>query len=377
MAKSRPPYAAEFRKQMVDLVRSGRAPEDLAREFEPSAQQPVVKVPAAFEQRCIPPDGVVRRLRMPNMRPPHALSAGRLAALGTTRGSTTGCQAIRNQVAQAGRDAGERTDGLRTEELEEMRRLRRENRRLREEREILFRQRAGRELLRDARVRVARPHAVGDARRGADGRVRVHRRVVQHAAAAFLAGLPLAARLRTSPRDGACGRGPVRQGARTPEPVRGRHADAGRRRHRRCCGEHREGMMAMMAHRRRIASAPPASWSPACRRRAPYRRRALWTCPAYGRPVRNGLHPQSGDTGAHSPLEISRTTAGDRAGAETARFPQFHSASLWIYSHGKPRHELNPKALTCPQNRGNLNAITRKWTARYTRWCRLRWMPAS
>ena len=56
MAKSRPPYAAEFRKQMVDLVRSGRAPEDLAREFEPSAQ------------------------------------------------------AIRNQVAQAGRDAGARTD---------------------------------------------------------------------------------------------------------------------------------------------------------------------------------------------------------------------------------------------------------------------------
>ena len=83
MPKSRPPYAAEFRRQMVDLVRSGRAPEDLAREFEPSAQ------------------------------------------------------AIRNWVAQAGRDAGERTDGLRTEEREEMRRLRRENRRLREEREIL------------------------------------------------------------------------------------------------------------------------------------------------------------------------------------------------------------------------------------------------
>ena len=55
-------------------------------------QQPVVKVPAAFERRCIPPDGVVRRLRMPNMRPPHALSGGHLAALGATRGSTTGCQ---------------------------------------------------------------------------------------------------------------------------------------------------------------------------------------------------------------------------------------------------------------------------------------------
>ena len=83
MPKTRPPYAAEFRQQMVDLVRSGRAPEDLAREFEPSSQ------------------------------------------------------AIRTWVAQVGRDAGERSDGLRTEEREEHRRLRRENRRLREEREIL------------------------------------------------------------------------------------------------------------------------------------------------------------------------------------------------------------------------------------------------
>ena len=54
--------------------------------------QPVAKVPAAFERRCIPPDGVVRRLRMLNMRPPHTLSAGRLTALGATRGSTTGCR---------------------------------------------------------------------------------------------------------------------------------------------------------------------------------------------------------------------------------------------------------------------------------------------
>ena len=46
-------------------------------------------------------------------------------------------QAIRNWVKQADRDAGERTDGLTTEEREELRRLRRENRQLREEREIL------------------------------------------------------------------------------------------------------------------------------------------------------------------------------------------------------------------------------------------------
>ena len=64
MPKTRPPYAAEFRQQMVDLVRSGRAPEDLAREFEPSSQT------------------------------------------------------IRTWVAQVGRDAGERSDGLRTEERE-------------------------------------------------------------------------------------------------------------------------------------------------------------------------------------------------------------------------------------------------------------------
>ena len=83
MPKSRPPYPAAFRQQMVELVRSGRTPGELAWEFEPSAA------------------------------------------------------AIRNWVAQADRDAGKRTDGLSTEDGEELRRLRRENRRLREEREIL------------------------------------------------------------------------------------------------------------------------------------------------------------------------------------------------------------------------------------------------
>jgi transposase len=83
MPKSRPPYPPEFRQRMVDLVRSGRRPEELSREFEPSAQ------------------------------------------------------AIRNWVRQADRDQGIRADGLTTEEREELRRLRRENRQLREEREIL------------------------------------------------------------------------------------------------------------------------------------------------------------------------------------------------------------------------------------------------
>ena len=83
MSKTRPPYTAAFRQQMVELFRSGRTPRGLTREFEPSAQ------------------------------------------------------AIRTWVAQVDRDVGKRSDGLRTEEHEDIRRLRRENRRLREEREIL------------------------------------------------------------------------------------------------------------------------------------------------------------------------------------------------------------------------------------------------
>ena len=38
MPKTRPPYAAEFRRQMVELVHAGRDPAELAREFEPTAQ---------------------------------------------------------------------------------------------------------------------------------------------------------------------------------------------------------------------------------------------------------------------------------------------------------------------------------------------------
>ncbi len=83
MAKTHPPYALAYRRQMVELVRSGRTPGELAREFECSAS------------------------------------------------------AIRNWVRQADRDEGRREDGLRSTELEELRRLRRENRQLREERESL------------------------------------------------------------------------------------------------------------------------------------------------------------------------------------------------------------------------------------------------
>ena len=76
-------YPAEFRQRILELVRAGRKPAELAKEFELSAQT------------------------------------------------------IGNWVKQAELDSGHRTDGLTTEEREELRRLRRENRQLREEREIL------------------------------------------------------------------------------------------------------------------------------------------------------------------------------------------------------------------------------------------------
>jgi transposase len=76
-------YPPEFRRQMVELVRAGRSPEELAKEFEPSAQS------------------------------------------------------IRTWVRQADLNEGRRNDGLTTAEREELARLRRENKILREEKEIL------------------------------------------------------------------------------------------------------------------------------------------------------------------------------------------------------------------------------------------------
>jgi transposase len=83
MPRTRKPYPPEFRQQMVDLVRAGRTPEELSREFEPSAQS------------------------------------------------------ITNWVAQADRDEGKRSDGMTSTEREELNRLRKENRQLKLEREIL------------------------------------------------------------------------------------------------------------------------------------------------------------------------------------------------------------------------------------------------
>ena len=50
MSKTRAPYSPEFRRQMVDLVRAGRSPEDLAREFEPTAQSIAARVATADKQ---------------------------------------------------------------------------------------------------------------------------------------------------------------------------------------------------------------------------------------------------------------------------------------------------------------------------------------
>jgi transposase len=83
MPRHRDAYPEAFRKKLVELVRKGRSPEQLSKDFEPTAQT------------------------------------------------------IRNWVAQAERDAGDRADGLTTDERDELRQLRRENKILREEKEIL------------------------------------------------------------------------------------------------------------------------------------------------------------------------------------------------------------------------------------------------
>ena len=83
MPKTHQPYPPEFRRQILELVRAGRSPDELAQEFEPTAQT------------------------------------------------------IRNWIKQAELDHGQRQDGLSSEEKAELARLRKENKQLRLEREIL------------------------------------------------------------------------------------------------------------------------------------------------------------------------------------------------------------------------------------------------
>ena len=83
MPRTRPPYPQEFRERIVELARVGRSPTELAEEFEP--------------------------------------------CYGT----------IRSWIKQADLDEGQRSDGTTTAEREEIRQLRKELRRLRQERDIL------------------------------------------------------------------------------------------------------------------------------------------------------------------------------------------------------------------------------------------------
>lgn len=83
MPTTRPPYPQEFREQIVALARTGRTPSELAEEFEPSEQT------------------------------------------------------IRNWIFQAEHNDGVQAEGASSAEREELRRLRKENRRLKQERDIL------------------------------------------------------------------------------------------------------------------------------------------------------------------------------------------------------------------------------------------------
>jgi transposase len=83
MSEPKKAYAAEFKRRMVELVRAGRSPESLAREFEPSANT------------------------------------------------------IRKWATQADVDEGLRAEGLTTAERRELRELRRKVKQLELEREIL------------------------------------------------------------------------------------------------------------------------------------------------------------------------------------------------------------------------------------------------
>ncbi len=61
MPKTRPPYAPEFRRQIVELVRAGRTPQEGAREFEPSVQAIRNPLPRPIARRADHPPGLPAR----------------------------------------------------------------------------------------------------------------------------------------------------------------------------------------------------------------------------------------------------------------------------------------------------------------------------
>src|ERR1700724_4707998 len=71
MPKSHRPYAPEFRRQMVALVRSGRTPEELSRPFEPTAQATWNWVRQADRDEGRQPDGptTAEREELTRLRP--------------------------------------------------------------------------------------------------------------------------------------------------------------------------------------------------------------------------------------------------------------------------------------------------------------------
>ena len=76
-------------------------PVDEAKTYQPVAKSPLHSTGAASRLNC-----VVRRSNMANMLPPHALSAGRPARLGATRGFTTGCYPRLRRARDCDRHAG-------------------------------------------------------------------------------------------------------------------------------------------------------------------------------------------------------------------------------------------------------------------------------
>jgi len=72
MVKTRLPYLPEFRRQMVELVRAGRDPEDLAPEFESTAQS-IRKLDRASRQERGPTGGCAtlpERCQLDELSPP-------------------------------------------------------------------------------------------------------------------------------------------------------------------------------------------------------------------------------------------------------------------------------------------------------------------
>lgn len=63
MPKTRKPYPPEFREQMIALVQAGRTPEELSREFEPTAQSIINWVAQADRDEGKRRDGLGNAIR--------------------------------------------------------------------------------------------------------------------------------------------------------------------------------------------------------------------------------------------------------------------------------------------------------------------------